>query len=64
MIKKLVQRYALFSKGIIPGFRKTLPIFRFYQMIVFLCMVHYIYAVFRYSLGVFPVCALKKRMKC
>lgn len=25
---------------------------------------HDIYAVFRYSLGVLPVCALKKRMKC
>ena len=24
----------------------------------------YIYAVLRYSLGVFPVCALKKRTKC
>lgn len=31
MIKKLVQRYAHSSKELIPGFRKTLPIFRFYQ---------------------------------
>ena len=27
-------------------------------------MLHYIYAVLRYSLGVLPVCALKKRTKC
>ena len=59
MIKKLVQRYAHSSKELIPGFRKTLPLFRFYQN-----MLPYIYAVLRYSLGVLPVCALKKRMKC
>ena len=52
MIKKLVQRYAHFSKELIPCFRKTLPLFRFYQN-----MLPCIYAVLRYSLGVFPVCA-------
>ena len=59
MIKKLVQRYAHFSEELIPCFRKTLPLFRFYQN-----MLPCIYAVLRYSLGVFPVCALKKRTKC
>ena len=29
---------------------------------IFTCL--HIYAVLRYSLGVFPVCALKKRTKC
>ena len=50
MIKKLVQRYAHSSKELIPGFRKTLPLFRFYQN-----MLPCIYAVLRYSLGVLPV---------
>lgn len=59
MIKKLVQRYAHFSKELIPCLRKILPLFRFYQN-----MLPCIYAVLRYSLGVFPVCALKKRTKC
>lgn len=59
MIKKLVQRYVHFSKELIPAFRKKLPIFRFCQNIL-----PCIYAVLRYSLGVLPVCALKKRTKC
>ena len=38
MIKKLVQRYAHFSKELIPDFRKTLPIFRFYQNMLLVFM--------------------------
>ena len=40
MIKKLVQRYAPSSKELIPGFRKTLPIFRFYQIIVIIVFLY------------------------
>lgn len=34
------------------------------KIIVILYILHCIYAVLRYSLGVLPVCALKKRTKC
>ena len=54
MIKKLVQRYVHFSKELIPCFRKTLPLFRFYQNMLpcILC-----------SLAIFARCLARLRLE-
>ena len=58
-IRTFFQRaYTWFSEDI-----TDIP-FLFKKIIVILYILHDIYAVLRYSLGVLPVCALKKRTKC